>query len=702
MPSNRLIHEKSPYLLQHAHNPVDWHPWSDEAFEQARSEDKPVFLSIGYATCHWCHVMEKESFEDPEAARYLNDTFVCIKVDREERPDIDSVYMAACNMLTGSGGWPLTIFMTPEREPFFAATYIPKEARFNRMGLVDLCRRVKEMWTGEREKLSNSAAGISKNLVNAFDYVSDGDLDETVFEKAYDQFERSFDARYGGFGTAPKFPSPHQLLFLLRYFHRSGKSMALQMVQETLKAMRLGGIWDHVGFGFHRYSTDRQWLLPHFEKMLYDQALIAHAFLETYQITRSSFFEECAREIFTYVLRDMTSESGGFFTAEDADSEGEEGKFYVWSFEEFRSVLGDEALTFEKIFNLKPEGNFLEEATGKKTGANILHLNRPIGGWAAEAEPENGTDRKEIARQWEKARRKLFDAREKRIHPLKDDKVLTGWNGLMIAAMAMGKRILNEASYGEAAERAMRFILGTMRKPDGRLLHRFRDQETAIEAHADDYAYLILGLLELYSATFKPVYLEEAVVLQRLMLDDFWDEAGAGFYLTARGQKELPVRPKELYDGATPSANSVALCNLLRLSRLTGDTYWEAKASDMTHVFAGSVKKQPTAFTYFLIGFDFAGSQSREVVIAGDPESAQTQRMITALNKEFAPHRVVMLKSEKNAEALSRVAGFTDALRIVEGKATAHMCKGFSCTESTGDFEKMAREVLERVNLGKR
>lgn len=698
MHSNRLIHEKSPYLLQHASNPVDWHPWSDSAFERARSEDKPIFLSIGYATCHWCHVMEKESFEDEEAARHLNDTFICIKVDREERPDIDAVYMAACNMLTGSGGWPLTIFMTPDRKPFFAATYLPKETRFNRMGLVDLCRRVREMWSSEREKLTSSADRISENLVNAFDYGPNGELDETVFEKAHSQFERSFDADYGGFGTAPKFPSPHQMLFLLRYHHRTGNSRALDMVKKTLTAMRLGGIWDHVGFGFHRYSTDRQWLLPHFEKMLYDQAMIAQAFLETFQLTRDPFFEQTAREIFSYVTRDMTSKSGGFYTAEDADSEGEEGKFYIWGLEQFRKVLAEDAAPFERILNLQPDGNFLEEATRRKTGENILHLDRSIERWAS----ETGIDRQEIGRQWEKVRRKLFTAREERIHPLKDDKVLTSWNGLMIAAMAVGGRILGETAYTAAAEKAMGFISQKLRKPDGRLLHRFREEESSIEAHAEDYAYLILGLLELYSATFKPNYLEEAAALQRIMLMDFWDKTGGGFYSTAEGEKELPVRPKELYDGAIPSANSVAFYNLLRLSRLTGDTVWETRASEMKRSFGGSVKQQPTAFAYFLIGFDFALGPGREVVIAGNPDSADTRQMIQALNEEFAPHRVVMLKSERNAEELSRVAGFTDALKIVEGQATAHLCKGSFCAEATTDFETMIKQVLDRVDIGKR
>jgi len=698
MSANRLINEKSPYLLQHAHNPVDWYPWSDDAFVRAQEQDRPIFLSIGYATCHWCHVMEKESFEDSEAAQHLNDTFVCIKVDREERPDIDAVYMAACQMLTGSGGWPLTIFMTPEKTPFFAATYIPKENRFGRPGLIDLCRRVRTMWAREKGKLHDAAGTVSENLAGAFHFVPDKDLEPSVLDDAYRELEQRFDARYGGFGTAPKFPSPHQLMFLLRYAYRSKNTKALQMVQKTLTAMRLGGIWDHVGFGFHRYSTDREWLLPHFEKMLYDQALIAQACLETYQITRDPFFAETAREIFTYVLRDMTSDSGAFFAAEDADSEGEEGKFYVWSLEEFRDVLGADAAPCERMLNVAPEGNFFDEATKRRIGTNILHLDQSMDAWSTETGVEKGI----IADRWEAVRKKLFDYRKQRTHPLKDDKVLTSWNGLMIAALALGARALDEPAYAKAAERAVRFIFSTLRRVDGRLFHRYREQETAVEAHADDYAYLIFGLLELYAATFDPYFLEQAASLQKQMLADFWDESSGGFYLTAKGAEGLPVRPKELYDGALPSANSVSFLNLLRLSRLTGDPVWEDRAYESMRAFAGTVKKQPTAFTYFLVGFDFAVSRGRQVVIAGESDAADTRKMISAINASFSPHKVVMLKSKKHADRLSHIAGFTYGLQIIEGKATAHICKNYSCTESTTDFETMVKQVLERVNVSNR
>jgi len=587
MMSNHLINEKSPYLLQHAHNPVNWYAWSESAFERAKADNKPIFLSIGYATCHWCHVMEKESFEDEETARYLNDTFVCIKVDREERPDIDAVYMSACQLLSGGGGWPLTIFMTPDKKPFFAATYIPKRSQFGRAGVIDLCIRIKELWTSRKQYVLDSAESVAQALSKAFSFNAKAELDNSFSDRAYQQIEQSYDPQFGGFNPSPKFPMPHRLMFLLRYYQRTGNAKALEMVRQTLSDMRLGGIWDHVGFGFHRYSTDAHWLLPHFEKMLYDQALMALACLETYQLTREPAYADMAHEIFTYVLRDMTAESGGFFTAEDADSEGHEGKFYVWTMQEFEDLLGtSEAQFWSKKFNLTQEGNFSDEATRQKTGANILHLSEPIA--------------IEDKSRWKNARTALFDARKKRIHPLKDDKILTDWNGLMIAALAFGARILNTPEYLAAAEKASDFIIKNLIDKNGALLHRYRDGEAKIEAFADDYAFMILGLSELYESSKNPLYLEQAVCLQKTMIEKFWDNDNGGFFMTAGN--ELPARPKELYDGALPSANSVALLNLLRLSSFTEDSQWKNKASEIISAFAGTVKPAPFAYTYFMLG----------------------------------------------------------------------------------------------------
>ena len=691
MSPNHLINEKSPYLIQHAHNPVDWHPWSEATFEQARKVNKPIFLSVGYATCHWCHVMEKESFEDEETAGFLNDTFVCIKVDREERPDIDAVYMAACQMLTGSGGWPLSIFMTPQKKPFFAATYLPKQSRHGRAGLIDICRQVKDLWSNQNEKIATSAESIAANLDRAFTFVAADEPDASLLEQAFKQVKATFDMQYGGFEPAPKFPTPHRLLFLLRYYHRNEDPVALDMVQKTLSAMRLGGIWDHVGYGFHRYSTDARWLLPHFEKMLYDQALIASACLEAYQISKEPLLAETAADMFTYVLRDMTSTEGGFYSAEDADSEGEEGKFYIWTTEEFRRVLGDEvARRWEPILRLSPEGNFTDEATRQKTGANILHLTATIDKWSQKLNlPED-----QLRDEWRKIRDQLFDIREKRIHPLKDDKILTDWNGLMIAALAQGARILNQPEYEHAARKAAEFIQSKMIDKDGRLYHRFRDGELAVEAHAADYAFLIHGLLNLYQTTFDLTFAERAQVLQEKMIEDFWDEQNGGFYSTPKGSIDLPVRPKELYDGAIPSANSVALFNLVSLARLTGDPRWENQAQALIRAFAGTVKTQPQAFTYFLCALDFALHPGQEVIITGEPQASDTRQLLTALNLNFSPNKVAIVKSDQNAARLAKFAGYTDGLQVIEGQATAHVCRNGSCTDSTADTQVMLDRIL--------
>ena len=691
MSANHLINEKSPYLIQHAHNPVDWHPWSDETFAWAKGQNKPIFLSIGYATCHWCHVMEKESFEDEEAAGYLNDTFVCIKVDREERPDIDAVYMAACQMLTGSGGWPLSIFMTPEKKPFFAATYLPKNSRAGRAGLIDICRQVKKLWTDDKEKIEKTSVSIATQLDRAFAFAAADEPDASLLDQAYQKIKPEFDPRYGGFGSAPKFPSPHRLLYLLRCYHRSEDANALEMVTKTLTAMRLGGIWDHVGFGFHRYSTDNRWLLPHFEKMLYDQALIASAYLEAYQITKNPLFAATAEDIFTYVLRDMTAEEGAFYSAEDADSEGEEGKFYVWSMEEFRHVLGDEtASRWETILRLSPEGNFTDEATRQKTGANILHLTAPLKKWAEKFD----LPKDQLEQDWENIRDQLFRVRKKRIHPLKDDKILTDWNGLMIAALAMGARILNKSEYENAARKAADFILSKMRDQSGRLYHRFRDGELAVEAHAGDYAFLIHGLLSLYQTTYDLAFAEEAKALQEKMMERFWDEENGGFFSTPNDSDELPVRPKELYDGAIPSANSVALSNLVFLFRLTGDPLWEKRAQGQIRAFAGTVKSQPQAFTYFLCALDFALRPGQDIIIAGELQSTNTRQLLSALNLNFTPNKVAIVKSGTNAERLAKFAGYTDGLQIIEGQATAHVCRNGSCTDSTTDTQTMVDKIL--------
>ncbi len=696
---NRLINEKSPYLLQHAYNPVDWYPWGDEAFEKARKEDKPILLSIGYSTCHWCHVMEHESFEDPEVARLMNETFVSIKVDREERPDIDNIYMTVCQMISrGNCGWPLNIIMTPDNKPFFAATYIPKEARFGRAGMVDLIPRVKELWTKQRDEVTKSANQITSALQQGLGssvQLKGEELDESSLSNAYDQLAGNFDSINGGIGTAPKFPTPHNYLFLLRYWKRSGNENALAMVEKTLQSMRLGGIYDHVGFGFHRYSTDQNWLVPHFEKMLYDQAMLAMAYIEAYQATGSKDYERTAREIFTYVLRDMTDIGGGFYSAEDADSEGEEGKFYLWSEKELKQVLGnDDAEFFIKVFNVNEAGNFGEEATGRKTGDNILYLKKPVAEIARSLNiSEEGLDRR-----IQSAREKLFTVREKRVHPHKDDKVLTDWNGLMIAALAKGAQAFNDPEYSAAAGRAVDFILKNLRDKNGKLLHRYRDGQSGIRANLTDYAFLVWGLIELYEATFDVNYLKTALELNSELIKNFWDEANGGFYFTSNDVEELIVRQKEINDGAMPSGNSVAMLNLIRLGRITADSELEEKAAKIGEVFSKVIEQYPSAFTQLLVALDFGIGPSYEVVIAGDSKAADTGAMLDALRKQFLPNKVVLFRaSENNASDISRFAEYAKNHTSLNGKATAYVCLNYKCQLPTTDVGKM----LELLNVKK-
>jgi uncharacterized protein YyaL (SSP411 family) len=677
---NRLRFEKSPYLLQHADNPVDWYPWGEETFEAARREDRPVFLSIGYSTCHWCHVMEHESFEDPAVAALMNETFVSVKVDREERPDVDGVYMEVCQLLTGSGGWPLTVIMTPDGEPFFAGTYFPRESVPGRIGMLDLVPRVRELWNTQREKLLGDAGKITAAMSRGHRRSGGPELGGSTLQLAFQQLTARYDAARGGFSSAPKFPTPHNLLFLLRHWKRTGDAAALEMVEKTLTEMRRGGIFDHVGFGFHRYSTDPEWLVPHFEKMLYDQAMLALAYTEAFQATGKAEYRSTAEEIFSYVLRDMTSPEGGFYSAEDADSEGVEGKFYLWTTEEMRRELGEEdAALAVRLFRAEEGGNFLEEATGHRTGGNILHLGGPVG---------------EHAGRLEAIRERLFRSREGRVHPLKDDKILTDWNGLMIAAMARGGSVLGDDGLVEAARKSAGFVLDRMRGKDGRLLHRFRQGDAAIDGHLDDYAFFTWGLLELYEATFETRYLESALELNRIQADLFWDEEGGGFFFTADDAERLLVRRKEIYDGAVPSGNSVSCLNLLRLARITGDGELEKRASAILKTFSGEVGAGPSAFTFLMTALDFARGPAYEVVIAGDPGSPDVREMLQALRTSFVPNKVVLFRGgDEDGSGLSGIAPFTRNQRPLDGRATAYVCIRYSCKRPTTSIEEMLQSL---------
>jgi uncharacterized protein len=688
---NRLIHEKSPYLLQHAFNPVDWHAWGAEAFEAARREDKPIFLSIGYSTCHWCHVMEHESFEDAAVAALMNDAFICIKVDREERPDIDNAYMKVCQMVTGSGGWPLTIVMTSDQKPFFAGTYIPKEDRFGRMGMMGLIPRIQEYWRLRREEVAQSCEEILAALEKASAPSSGGELDESALEAAFEELSGRFDGRHGGFGTAPKFPTPHTLLFLLRYWKRHGEARALEMAERTLDGMRRGGIYDHIGFGFHRYSTDASWLVPHFEKMLYDQALLTLAYTEAYQATRKEEYGKTAREILAYVARDLTSAQGGFFSAEDADSEGEEGKFYLWTEREIDDALGrEEAELVKNAFGLAPDGNFTDQQTGGTNGQNILHQPESAAATAARL----GISPADFESRWQAAREKLFALRETRVHPHKDDKILADWNGLMIAAFARAAQILGRPLYHEIAGRAADFILTHMRSPQGGLLHRYREGEAAVEGHLDDYAFMTWGLIELYEATFKTRHLEAALDLNDRAIWNFWDDQNGGFYFTAKNSEKVLVRSKEIYDGAVPSGNSVMMLNLLRLGRMTGRSDLEEMASQTARAFGGAVRQSSAAYTQLMVALDFAVGPAFEVVISGNPQAEDTRAMLEALRGHFVPNKVVLLRSDApEGGDLARLAAFTQSQTSIDGKATAYICKHFRCNSPTTDIATMLRNL---------
>ncbi|MDQ2086320.1 thioredoxin domain-containing protein [Herbivorax sp. ANBcel31] len=666
--TNRLINEKSPYLLQHAYNPVNWYPWGQEAFDKAKQEDKPVFLSIGYSTCHWCHVMERESFEDEEVARLLNEHYISIKVDREERPDIDNIYMSVCQALTGHGGWPLTVFMTSDKKPFFAGTYFPKTSRMGMNGLLTILDNAYNAWVNKRDSLVESSNQILKVISNQYEEESVEEVSEDIIHEGFSQLKYDLDSIYGGFGSSPKFPTPHNLFFLLRYWYKTRDEYALEMVEKTLDSMYQGGIYDHIGFGFSRYSTDSKWLVPHFEKMLYDNALLSIAYLEAYQATRNKKYADVAHEIFTYILRDMTSPEGGFYSAEDADSEGVEGKFYVWSPDEIIDVLGKEdGEKFCEYYDITPKGNF--------EGLNIPNLiKRTV--------PD---EEKELI---EACRRKLFEYRKKRVHPYKDDKILTSWNGLMIAALAIGGRVLGSEKYTEASQKAASFVFSKLIRDDGRLLARYRDGEAGIFAYVDDYAFLIWGLIELYETTYKPMYLKRAVKLNDDLLKFFWDNEKGGLFLYGSDSEQLITRPKETYDGAIPSGNSVAALNFLRLARLTGQYELEEKAQYMFKLFGTNFGRFARGYTFFLTAVLFSQARSKEVVLVGK----DTKNLIEIIREDFRPFTISMFYSEENKE-LQELTPFIENYKSIEGKATAYICENFSCqtpiTDSTAFKEAL-------------
>lgn len=690
--TNRLIDETSPYLLQHAHNPVDWQPWSNEAFERARKEDKPIFLSIGYSTCHWCHVMERESFEDEQIAKIMNEHFVSIKVDREQRPDVDEIYMNAVVMMTGSGGWPLSVFLTPEGKPFYGGTYFPPKDGYGRPSFERVLLSVADAWKNRRQELVDSAGKMSELLQIRPTPTENKHISPETLEKAFDQFHKSFDAIYGGFGTAPKFPQPANLSMLLSYWQRTGNNQALEMVEKTLDSMAAGGIYDHIGGGFHRYATDTQWLVPHFEKMLYDQALLSKVYLQAYQITKKERHAQIAREIFDYVLRDMMDPAGGFYSAEDADSEGKEGTFYLWDPRQIASVLNEEqARLFNAYYGVTNEGNFEE-------GTTILNITTSM----KRLEKEFQNDRATIENILKTARTRLFKERAKRKRPHRDEKIITAWNGLMISSLAYGGAVLQEEKYIEAARRSAEFILNTLHK-NGRLMRYYRDGRVVEKAFLDDYAFTAMGMLDLYEATFDVKWLVEAKSLGNQMIELFADTETGGFFLAGNDGEKLIARTKPGSDGAISSGNSVAALVLLKLGRLTMDQHFTELGGKVLETFSQQLQRSPAYSSAMLRALDFRIGPTQEIIIAGNADSPGVKQMLKLIHGKFLPNAVVLLHEPDKADpVLYNTVPFIKNQTAIEGKATAYVCENYVCKKPVNnivEFENLIAGTTAKLNI---
>jgi uncharacterized protein len=713
---NRLAAEQSPYLLQHAGNPVDWYAWGDEAFARARTEDKPIFLSIGYSTCHWCHVMEHESFESQEIADVLNREFVSIKVDREERPDVDRVYMTFVQATTGSGGWPMSVWLTPELEPFYGGTYYPPQTQWGRPGFRDVLLEIARAWREERPQLMASARDITQRLA---EMASAGDAGagrtapgDEALTRTLRQFAGTFDARRGGFGDAPKFPRPSELLFLLREHARTGEALPREMVLKTLHAMALGGMRDHIGGGFHRYSVDGNWRVPHFEKMLYDQAQLVIAYLEASQVSGDPFYAQIAEDTLQYVSRDMTDQSGGFHSAEDADSvpperAGEshprkmEGAFYIWRLDEVRELLGDDSAAFERRYGMLPDGNAPFDPQNEFTGKNLLYTARGI----AEIAEELGREPEAIAQSLTRARITLFKARAARPRPHLDDKVLTSWNGLMIAAFARASRVLAGGvllgqqvqedpgiRHREAARRAASFLHSTMWDSERQVLRRrFRGGQAAIDGYAEDYAFLIFGLLELFQADGDPVWLEWAIALQRRQDALFWDARAGGWFSTTGEDKTVILRVKEEYDGAEPSASAVGALNLLTLAHLTGQNDHERRAAEVFAAFAARLESQGRGLPMMATALSTSRSVPEQIVVVGAPMSPDTIALWQAAHRRYRPFAtMVLIEPGERQQRIARLMPWIDAMSLRDGQPAAYVCRDFTCDAPVTRPEELA------------
>ena len=687
-PVNRLAGESSPYLLQHAHNPVDWYPWGPEALARARSENRPIFLSIGYSACHWCHVMERESFENPDIARVMNEHFVNIKVDREERPDLDQIYMNAVQAMTGHGGWPMSVFLTPSLEPFYGGTYFPPTDSRGMPGFPRLLLSVNRAWEERREEILESASQMTERLRSMGEVAAGSEVPFEVrhLDQAARVLLKNFDSRHGGFGQAPKFPHPMDLKVLLRHHARTGDDQSLHAVRLTLEKMARGGIYDHLGGGFARYSTDERWLVPHFEKMLYDNALLTSVYVEAFQATGDQGFAQVARESLDYVLRRMTGEEGGFFSTEDADSEGEEGKYYVWTLDEIRQVLGqDRGETFAYVYDVSESGNW--------EGHNILNLPRPI----SQAAKLLSRDEAGLSAELAEDRAKLLSVRDRRVPPAKDTKVLVSWNGLMIAALAVAGRALMDSRYLPAAARAAGFILDQMRVDDGRLLHTYKDGKARLNAYLDDYANLIDGLTRLYETTGEPRWIDAALDLSRVMIDEFADAEQGGFYYTGKSHETLIARTKDLFDNATPSGNAMAATALLRLGALTGRDDLRQAGRRALEAVKVVIENTPSAAGQSLVALDFELSPIREIAaIAGAEEQELWSALDLLYGGLFLPHAVVAPATAKQAVALTGRMPLLAHRPARDHSLTTYICQNFVCQEPVVGVKDLEKLVFER------
>ena len=665
--NNWLIETKSPYLLQHADNPINWYPWTEEAFERAKAENKPIFLSIGYSTCHWCHVMAKESFEDQEIADYLNEHYIAIKVDREERPDIDSLYMNVCMMMDGHGGWPLSIFMTPEQAPFYAGTYFPKKTSLKTIGFSELIVRLHKLYESDQAQINSIGVEIKQALAQLQTRQASGSLPPSVFNKAFEQLYKTYDNVHGGFGRDVKFPMPHQLMFLLRHARFHDEPVAEKMALNTLKGLYSGGIYDQIGFGFSRYAVDETYIVPHFEKMLYDNALMLYATAEAYQVTKDAFFEQKMRELIMYVRRVMTSPDGGFYSAEDADTEHEEGRFYTWTKEEVMKCLGKNlGPLYCEAFHITEEGNF--------EGRNIPHLMHTD---LKEVAQIAGMDIEQLRQELEKARQMLFELREKRTHPHKDDKILTSWNGLMIAALAKANAVLQDEGVERLAVGAMRFVEKHLIQ-SGRLMRRYRDGEVKELGILDDYAAMLWAYLELYEATYSPEWLQKAVHLADDMVRLFWDEQDGGFFLTGSDAESLLIRQQELEDEAIPSGSSIAAGALIRLARLTTRPDYEEKVITLLQLGAHEIQAHPHGFFYLLGAYMMLTEGTKEVIMIGRLSDEQKQ-LLSAMKRSFQPNTLYLHCEE--AEVFQELIPSLADYKPANSGANFYICENYTCRQ---------------------